>query len=127
MPKLHRYLLCAAVVACAAARRPGSRVVQFTKRLPRRTRRAAETVVLDMPLGLLESRVERQLSKALGQAAVEHSVFQALRMVCGCALLFQSAKIPQTAATLQCFACLLQISHGLIPVSYTHLTLPTKA
>ncbi len=114
MPKMHRYLLWAAVVACAAARRPGSRIVQFTKRLPRRTRRAAETVVLDMPLGLLESRVERQLSKALGQAPVEHAAFQTLRMVCGCALLFQSAKIPQTAATLQCFACLLQISHGLI-------------
>jgi hypothetical protein len=116
MPKMHRYLLCAAaVVACVAARRrPGSRIVQFTKRLPRRTRRAAETVVLDMPLGLLESRVERQLSKALGQAPVEHGAFQALRMVCGFALLFQSAKIPQTAATLQCFACLLQISHGLI-------------
>jgi hypothetical protein len=111
---MHRFVLCAAVVACAAARRPGSRIVQFTKRLPRRTRRAAETVVLDLPLGLLESRVERQLSKALGQAPVEHAAFQALRMVCGCALLFQSAKIPQTAATLQCFACLLQISHGLI-------------
>ena len=116
MPKMHRYyLLCAAaVLAAAAARRPGSRIVQFTRRLPRRTRRAAETVVLDMPLGLLESRVERQLSKALGQAPVEHAAFQTLRMVCGCALLFQSAKIPQTAATLQCFACLLQISHGLI-------------
>ena len=114
MSKMHRCVLCAAVVACAVARRPGSRVVQFTKRLPRRTRRAAETVVLDLPLGLLESRVERQLSKALGQAPVEHAAFQTLRMVCGVALLFQSAKIPQTAATLQCFACLLQISHGLI-------------
>ena len=114
MPKLHRCVLCAAVVACAAARRLARASSNSRERLPRRTRRAAETVVLDMPLGLLESRVERQLSKALGQAPVEHGAFQALRMVCGFALLFQSAKIPQTAATLQCFACLLQISHGLI-------------
>ena len=62
------------------------------------------------------ARIARReaLEQGLGQAPVEHAAFQALRWFGGFALLFQSAKIPQTAATLQCFACLLQISHGVI-------------